>query len=57
MRFLHALDLDPRPVAALAGLYHEARFSTHTLTEDARERAIAALEAIHDDLARLAVTG
>ena len=57
VRFLHALDLDPRPVAALAGLYHEARFSTHTLTEDAREQALAALEAIHDDLARLAVTG
>jgi len=57
VRFLHALDLDPRPVAALAGLYHEARVSTHNLTEDARERAIAALEAIHDDLARLAVTG
>ena len=53
VRFLRTLDLDPRPVAALAGLYHEARFSTHTLSEDARERATAALQAIHDELAHL----
>jgi uncharacterized protein DUF4129 len=53
VRFLHALDLDPRPVAELAGLYHEARFSTHTLDEDARSRALAALRAIHDELAHL----
>jgi hypothetical protein len=53
VRFLHTLDLDPRPVAALAGLYHEARFSTHSLTEDARERALTALQAIHEELAHL----
>ena len=53
VRFLHTLDLDPRPVAALAALYHEARFSTHTLSEDARERATAALQAIHEELAHL----
>ncbi len=53
VRFLHTLDLDPRPVARLAGLYHEARFSTHTLTEDDRDRATTALQAIHDELAHL----
>ena len=31
VRFLHALDLDPRPVAELARLYHEARFSSHPM--------------------------
>jgi Domain of unknown function (DUF4129) len=56
VRFLHTLDLDPRPVAELAGLYHEARFSTHPLSEDARDRARAALGAIHDELAHLEAT-
>ena len=51
VRFLHALDVDPRPVAQLEDLYHEARFSTHRLGADARSRAEAALEAIHEDLA------
>ena len=50
VRFLHALDVDPRPVAALAGLYHEARFSTHDLPDDARERARAALHGIEHDV-------
>ena len=36
VRFLHTLDVDPRPVARLAALYHEARFSTHELPADAR---------------------
>ena len=39
VRFLHTLDVDPRPVATLAALYHEARFSTHELPADARTRA------------------
>ncbi len=56
VRFLHTLDLDPRPVAELAGLYHEARFSTHPLSEDARDRARAALAAIHEELAHLEAT-
>jgi hypothetical protein len=56
VRFLHALDLDPRPVAELAGLYHEARFSTHALSEYERARAMAALQAIHDELALLGAT-
>jgi len=56
MRFLHTLDVDPRPVATLAALYHEARFSSHELPADARRRAEQALAAIHADLDRSAVT-
>jgi hypothetical protein len=56
VRFLHRLDVDPRPVAALAKLYHEARFSTHELPADARTRAERALADIHADLDRRAVT-
>lgn len=54
VRFLHALDVDPRPVAALAHLFHEARFSTHPMGSNARARAETALEAIHRDLDRSA---
>lgn len=50
VRLLHALDVDPRAVAALAGLYHEARFSTHRMPPDCRARAREALDAIHRDL-------
>ena len=56
MRFLHALDVDPRPVARLATLYHEARFSTHELPADTRRQAEQALAEIHADLDRSAVT-
>jgi hypothetical protein len=56
VRFLHTLDVDPRPVARLAALYHEARFSTHELAADARQRAEQALADIHADLDRSAVT-
>ena len=56
MRFLSALDVDPHPVARLAALYHEARFSTHELPADARRRAELALADIHADLDRSAVT-
>jgi Domain of unknown function (DUF4129) len=52
VRFLHTLDVDPRPVARLAALYHEARFSTHELPADARLRAERALADIHADLDR-----
>jgi len=55
IRFLHTLDVDPRPVAKLAALYHEARFSTHDLPADARQRAEQALTAIHADLDHKAV--
>jgi hypothetical protein len=50
VHLLHALDVDPRPVAALAGLYHEARFSSHRMDPQSRSRAEAALDAIHLDL-------
>jgi hypothetical protein len=56
VRFLHTLDVDPRPVATLAKLYHEARFSTHELPADARTRAEESLADIHADLDRRAVT-
>ena len=52
IHFLHALDVDPRPVAALARLYQEARFSSHELPADARDRAREALEAIATELDR-----
>ena len=42
--------------ARLAGLYHEARFSTHPLPADARSRAEQALAGIHADLDRSAAT-
>jgi hypothetical protein len=50
-RALRSLDLDPRPVATLAALYREARFSEHPVGEDARDAARAALESLHADLA------
>ena len=56
IRFLHALDVDPRPVGLLATLYQEARFSTHSLPADARSRAEQALAGIHTDLAWSATT-
>jgi len=52
VRFLHALDVDPRPVATLAQLFHEARFSTHDLPADAREHARGALDGIRVGLDR-----
>ena len=55
-RALRSLDLDPRPVATLAALYREARFSEHPVGEDARAAARAALESLHDDLAARRVT-
>jgi hypothetical protein len=55
-RALRSLDLDPRPVATLAALYREARFSEHPVGEDARDAARAALESLHEDLAAHRVT-
>ncbi len=52
VRFLHTLDVDPRPVAQLAGLYREARFSTHPMGADARRQAEDALAAVHEELSR-----
>lgn len=56
VRFLHAVDIDPRPVALLAALYQEARFSTHPLPDDALPRARQVLARIHADLDWGAVT-
>jgi hypothetical protein len=38
-------------IEELAGLYREARFSHHELREHQRDRAVAALRRLHDDLA------
>jgi hypothetical protein len=57
VRFLHALDVDPRPVGQLAGLFLEARFSSHPLPADARPRAQQALAEIHRELGRARVPG
>ncbi len=56
VRFLHLLDVDPRPVAALERLFHEARFSTHPMPADARARAVDALARIHQELAQTGVS-
>jgi hypothetical protein len=53
VRVLHRLDLDPRAIGRLAGLYREARFSEHELGEDARTAARSALEQLHEDLRRV----
>jgi hypothetical protein len=50
VRFLHSLDVDPRPVGELARLFHEARFSSHPMASDARTRARRALAGVHRDL-------
>jgi hypothetical protein len=49
-RLLSTLDVDPRPVAALARLYGEARFSEHEMSEESRTAARSALLLIHADL-------
>jgi hypothetical protein len=49
-RVLHSLDVDPRPVASLAALYREARFSEHPMGEDSRDAARSALRALHEEL-------
>lgn len=53
-RVLRTWDIDPRPLADLAGLYREARFSRHPLGEDHRHRAVHDLTTIQDDLHRAA---
>lgn len=56
-RVLELTPLDPSPVHDLAALYREARFSRHDLGEAHRERAIAAVRAIHASLATVTATG
>lgn len=50
LRILDLVDADPHAVSVLAGLYREARFSTHDVGEARREQALAALETIHRGL-------
>lgn len=47
---------DEGAVLRLAALFREARFSDHVITEQHREEALAALEAIHRTLGRRAAT-
>lgn len=47
LRVLEAVDADWAAVGRLAGLYREARFSEHELTEDHRAAALEALDRIH----------
>jgi heme A synthase len=49
-RALATVSVDPVAIADLAALYREARFSSHTMDEDSRRAAIAALEAVHNGL-------
>jgi hypothetical protein len=50
LRMLDLVAADSHAVAELAVLYREARFSTHSLDEAARDRAVADLDAIHAGL-------
>jgi hypothetical protein len=50
LRMLDLVAADSHSVAELAVLYREARFSTHSLDEAARARAVADLDAIHAGL-------
>jgi hypothetical protein len=50
LRMLDLVAADSGAVAELAVLYREARFSTHSLDEAARERAVVDLDAIHAGL-------
>jgi hypothetical protein len=54
---LSALVRDQDAVQSLAVLYVEARFSRHEITEEHRERAIAALRRVHGSLLRRVTTG
>lgn len=53
-RVLRTWDIDPRPLADLAGLYREARFSRHPLDEGHRQRAVHDLTSVQDELRRAA---
>ena len=51
-RVLTEHQVNPNSLAALAGLYREARFSDHEMHEAARATAISALDQVHAGLAR-----
>jgi hypothetical protein len=50
LRILELVAADDRAVFRLAGLYREARFSEHTMTEAHRAAALEALDVIHHGL-------
>jgi len=54
VRVLGALAVRRGPVRKLTGLYERAKFSQHPIDEPMRERAIAALTRIRDELRELA---
>jgi uncharacterized protein DUF4129 len=54
IRVLDLVDADPASVSRLAGLYREARFSEHELTEADRDAAREALDAIHRSIGAVA---
>ncbi|WP_153396987.1 DUF4129 domain-containing protein [Ornithinicoccus halotolerans] len=49
-RVLTRWQVRQEPLTELARLYREARFSRHPVTEEQRERALATLALIHEDL-------
>ncbi|ANS78499.1 hypothetical protein SGUI_1103 [Serinicoccus hydrothermalis] len=51
-RVLTRWEVDETAIRSLSEAYREARFSRHPVSEDQRDRAVAALERIHDDLRR-----
>ncbi|MCU1537057.1 MAG: hypothetical protein JWP82_1408 [Humibacillus sp.] len=53
-RVIGVWEVDRDRLADLAALYREARFSVHPLEESHRDRALADLETLHADLARVA---
>ena len=50
VRVITSYDVDSVAIERLAALYREARFSEHSMGEDARRAAIEALDEIHDGL-------
>lgn len=50
LRLLDVVSADPDAVSRLAGLYREARFSEHEITETNRQQALEALERIRDTI-------
>ena len=50
LRMLELVSADPHAVTVLNELYREARFSEHPLTEEHRQRARDALDAVHAGL-------
>ncbi len=51
-RVLSRWDVDATAIRELSETYREARFSRHPVSEQQRDRAVAALERIHEDLRR-----